>query len=113
MGQAVLRLQAVRGGAALRTRAKVDGTHHEIMDALHAAGIAAKSTAPMGKGYPDLLCAVRSYTCLVEVKAPGGGLEPAQVEFIESWPGDVFVVDSPTEAVERVIEGARKVFIRR
>lgn len=97
----------------MRTRAKVDGNHADVVKALREAHVAVKSLAPMGKGYPDLLCAVRSYTCLVEVKAPGGGLEPAQVEFIESWPGDVFVVDSPTEAVERVIEGARKVFIRR
>lgn len=95
----------------MRTRAKVDGTHHEIMDALHAAGIAAKSLAPMGKGYPDAIAALRSYTCLLEFKTRGGELTPAQVKFLESWPGDVWVVESGPQAVEKVIEGARKVFV--
>lgn len=94
----------------MRTRAKVDGNHAEVVKALREAHVAVKSLAPMGKGYPDLLCAVRSYTCLVEVKAPGEDLNAAQVEFIQTWPGDVWVVYNAVEAVERVIDGARKVF---
>lgn len=95
----------------MRTRAKVDGNHGAIMDALHEAGIAAKSLAPMGKGYPDAIAALRSYTCLLEFKVPGGSLTEAQVKFLANWPGDVWVVESGPQAVEKVIEGARKVFV--
>ena len=95
----------------MRTRAKVDGNHGEIMDALHNAGIAAKSLAPMGKGYPDAIASLRSYTCLLEFKVPGGSLTEAQIRFLESWPGDIWVVENGPQAVEKVIEGARKVFV--
>jgi len=88
----------------------VDGIHAEAVQALRKAGIAVKSLASLGDGMPDLLCALRRYTCLVELKVPGGHLEAAQREFIESWPGDVWVAFSAEEAVLRVVEGARPMF---
>lgn len=90
---------------------RIDSTQPAIMEALQAIpGAAVRSLSKMGAGWPDLMVAIRSYTCLVECKAPGGELTAAQANFIATWPGDVFVVSTPERAVERVVEGARKVF---
>ena len=96
----------------MRRAAKVDTTHHEIREAMQAAGIAVKSLAPMGNGYPDFLVCVRKYTALVEAKSPGGKLTKAQVEFMANWPGDVWVAESGPEAVEKVLAGARHQFVK-
>jgi hypothetical protein len=64
----------------------------------------------VGGGMPDLLCSLRAYTCLVECKSPGEELRKSQVEFLARWPGDVWVACTPKEAVDAVVEGARKVF---
>jgi hypothetical protein len=96
----------------VRRRAKVDGNHAEIMAALAKAGIAAKSLASMGRGWPDAVAAVRNYMCFIEFKVPGGELNQAQQDFRETWPGDVHVVYSGEEAVLAVIAGARHVFER-
>lgn len=89
-----------------------DANHDEIMDALKAAGIAAKSMVKMGQGWPDAACSLRRYTCFVEFKVPGGKLTKDQVEFIASWPGDVWVAESGAEAVSKVLEGARHQFVK-
>ena len=96
----------------MRTAAKVDGNHGEVVKALRAHGIAVKSTAAMGSGFPDLICAVRGVTVLLEVK---DGAKPpserrltaAEAEFIGHWPGLVYVVTSAEEAVAVVVEAAR------
>ena len=94
----------------MRRAAKVDGNHGLIMDALRKAGIAVRSTAALGDGFPDAVASLRRYTCLLEFKGPGGSLTAGQVKFLAGWPGDVFVVSTPDEAVYQVVEGAREVF---
>jgi hypothetical protein len=91
---------------------RVDANHVEIVRALRRHGIAVLSLAPMGRGVPDLLCAFRDVTCLIEIKdearPPSARALTAQQErFIGSWPGKVFVVNSPDEAVRVVVELAR------
>lgn len=70
------------------------------------------SLASVGGGCPDLLVSFRGWTGLLEVK--DGSKPPserrltaAEAEFISTWPGDVFVVTAPDEAVRRVVEAAR------
>ena len=95
----------------MRRAAKVDTTHGEVMDALRKTAIAAWSTAQLGAGFPDILACPSwnpKVMVLLEVKTPGKGLNAAQVAFREKWPGLVFTVESGEEAVEAVVEAARK-----
>lgn len=96
----------------MRRAAKVDGNHAEVVKALRSVGAAVKSLASVGDGCPDLLVSFRGWTGLLEIK--DGSKPPserrltaAEQEFIAAWPGDVFVVTSPDEAVSRVVEAAR------
>lgn len=84
-----------------------DSNHEEIVSALRKAGIAVKSLGGVGDGMPDLLCAFRNFTLLLEVKAPGGKLRQSQETFIAKWPGVVKVVTTPEEAVLACVEAAR------
>lgn len=93
----------------MRTAAKVDGNHGQILDALNKfPGMRAYSTAQLGKGKPDILAAFRGATVWLEVKQPGEKPNAAQVEFLASWPGKAYVVCDPDEAVRVVVEAARE-----
>lgn len=89
-----------------------DSTQDEIVEALRKVGVAVASLNSVGGGIPDLLCSIRSYTCLVECKAPGGKLRKEQVTFMEKWPGDIWIAESAAQAVDKVLAGARHVFER-
>lgn len=91
----------------MRTAAKVDANHAEIMEGLRKKGIAVKSTAPLGKGVPDLLASYRGVTVWFEVKQPGEKPNAAQVEFLSTWPGLAYVVESADEAHRLIVEAAR------
>ena len=95
----------------MRRAAKVDGNHGEVVEALRKAGIAVRSMAMVGQGFPDLLCAFRDTLVLLEVK--DGSLPPSaraltkqEAEFIAAWP-KTYVVTSPQEAIAVVVEAAR------
>lgn len=95
----------------MRRAARVDGNHADVVAALRGAGIQVVSTAAMGKGFPDLLCAFRGLLVLLEVK--DGTLPPSaraltkqEQEFIAAWPRS-YVVTSAEEAVRVVVEAAR------
>lgn len=97
----------------MRRAAHIDGNHGEVVTALRRAGIAVLSLAAVGKGVPDLLCAFRETTVLLEVKNPDSDrgkpskVSAATVGFIASWPGKAYVVWSAEEAVRVVVEAAR------
>jgi hypothetical protein len=91
----------------VRRAAKVDHTQTAIIDALKRVGV---SVEVIGKPV-DLLICCRGETALMECKTPAseGGrdrLTKDQVDFIARWPGTVFIVRSPEEAV-RVAIGER------
>lgn len=86
---------------------RVDLNHAEIIAALRKAGIAAKSTAAIGAGFPDIIAATRGVTVLLEVKQPGEKANSAQMAFLASWPGRAYMVTSPEEAIRVVVESAR------
>lgn len=89
----------------MRLRAKVDGNHRQIVDALRAAGRRVLDLSRVGQGCPDLLVRWGSSMVLMEIKLPlgpkGGSsrskLNAEQVEFARQWP--VVVVRSVAEAL--------------
>jgi hypothetical protein len=92
--------------------ARTDANQQAVVAALRGAGIAVRVTSSVGQGFPDLIAAFRGVTVLLEVKdgskTPGDRpLTVAETEFIATWPGLVYVVLSPEEAVRVVVEAAR------
>lgn len=96
----------------MRRAAHVDANHTAIVEALRRLGALVTSLAAVGKGVPDLLVGFRGVNVLLEVKNPqvilsDQQLNAAQKKFHETWPGPVFVVRTPQEAVLLVVEAAR------
>lgn len=88
-------------------RARLDGNHRAVVEALRAAGITVQSLAAVGSGCPDLLCGWRGYNVLIEVK--DGSLSPSKRRFTDDealwhpgWRGQVATVYSPAEAIDCV-----------
>ena len=83
----------------LRRRGRVDANQAEIVEALRAGGWKVQSTANVGGGFPDLICARGHDVRLVEVKQPKGTLTPDQQRFIvrDGWP--VTIVRSIDDAL--------------
>ena len=71
----------------MRRAARVDGNHAEIVDCFKKLGCSVLSLAPLGKGVPDLLVAIKGITWLVEVKMPKGKETADQMEFAATWKG--------------------------
>jgi Holliday junction resolvase len=78
--------------------ARVDSNHTLIVKALRAAGWEVTSTARMGGGFPDLVCARRGIIRLVEVKTLTGKRTPDQDEFHAKFP--VVLLRTIEEAVK-------------
>ena len=83
----------------MRHAARTDPTMTEVMKALRAIG----ATVYYCKLPLDLLVCHRGVTMLVEVKEEGGRLTQVQQAFLETWPGKVLIVRSPSEAVAAVL----------
>ena len=86
----------------MRFKAKVDGNHEEIVQALRKAGCQVLSLAAVGHGCPDLLCLRSLRLYLLEIK--DGSLSPSrrkltpdQEVFHSLWP--VKIVTSIEEAL--------------
>lgn len=77
---------------------KVDTTHGAIRDHLRAIGWSVFDTSAVGRGFPDLVCARRGFTALVEAKTPGRGLNSGQQLFSRGWDGVTIKATSPQEA---------------
>ena len=88
---------------SFRVKVKRDANERAIVEALRAAGYAVQ-TMEQGKGCPDLLVCdpETNWLTLLEVKEPGGNLTPAQVKWHAAWPGKVYVVHTPEEALDAV-----------
>jgi hypothetical protein len=82
-----------------------------VVKALRDFGVLVKSLAGVGDGCADLLVAYRGKLAMLEVKdgsrVPSERrLTKAEAEFVATWPS-VYVVTSPEEAVQVVVEAAR------
>lgn len=83
---------------------KTDANHTEIREALKAAGATVRDLSGAGNGIPDLLVGYQGRNLLIECK--DGKKQPskqkltrAQVEFFDSWLGQVAKVTTVEEAL--------------
>lgn len=88
----------------MRFAKRIDGNHEVIRSALREAGASVRDLSGAGDGIPDLLVGYKGRNFLVEVKDPKQPpsrrkLTPAQVEFFDSWLGQVAKVTTPEEAL--------------
>jgi hypothetical protein len=94
----------------MRKRARVDGNHAELVQALRQAGCTVQSLAAIGNGAPDLLVGVGGRNLLVEVKNGAKPpshrrLTPDEATWHQQWRGQVVVVATVDEALAVVIAG--------
>lgn len=90
-----------------RYGAKVDANQSEIVAALRAVGCTVLSLASMGDGCPDAIVGRGGVNYLLEIKdgtkpPSRRKLTPAEQEWVDSWRGQVTVVESVQEALNAV-----------
>ena len=81
-----------------RTAARRDSNEPEIVQAYIAAGCTVVRLS--AKGCPDLLVGLHGVNYLIEVKEDKGKLTYDQIEFHETWGGQVAIVRTIEEALE-------------
>ncbi len=92
----------------MRTAAKVDANHVEIVAAIRQAGCTVQSLAAVGKGCPDVVVGTNNVTAFFEIKdgskSPSKrALNELQLAWHRAWRGGpVFVVDSVDSALQAV-----------
>ena len=88
----------------MRRAARVDATQAEVVATFRGLGWGVLDLARLGGGVPDLVAVSpdgqRTLWC--EVKAPGGKLRPAQVEWAARWPATVHVLRGRDEVLALV-----------
>ncbi len=83
---------------------KIDANQPEIVKALRGAGCTVEHLHAVGRGCPDLLCAINDRVFLIEVKdgakvASAQKLTPDQVVWHADWNADVHIVNSVAAAL--------------
>ena len=83
---------------------KADANQPEIVKALRQAGCTVEHLHTVGKGCPDLLCAINGHVFLIEVKDGAKdpsrqALTPAQKVWHEAWKAEVHIVNSVPAAI--------------
>ena len=78
----------------------MDANQPEIVAALRKAGAEVTPLHTVGKGVSDLLVSFRQRWLVMECKAHNGDLNALQREWIGKQRGPVYVVKTPSEAVE-------------
>lgn len=96
----------------MRRAARVDATHHAIVEGLRSAGVHVVSLAAVGGGVPDLLAGYRNRWHVLEVKQPvgprggasadGQRLRESQERFLRMARAPVHVVRSLDDALEAI-----------
>lgn len=84
----------------MRRAARIDGNQREIVEALRAIGRSVMLLHREGDGVPDALVGNGYENILVEIKIPGGKLNPLQRKFFATWNGPKVVARSVEEAIE-------------
>jgi len=87
--------------------ARIDANQPEIVAALRKAGCTVQHLHAVGKGCPDLLCALQGITFLIEVKDGAKppskqALTPDQATWHAGWGAPVHIVNSVAGALEVV-----------
>jgi hypothetical protein len=94
----------------MRTKARTDGNHQQIVEGLRKFGCSVSSLHQIGKGVPDILCghvakSGLKVNILFEIK--DGSLPPSkrkltpdEVQFHNDWKGPLFIITSLDEAIK-------------
>lgn len=93
----------------MRRRARTDGNHGEIVEALRASGCSVQSLATVGAGVPDLLVGIAGRNLLLEIKDGSKSpskrtLTPAEITWHGAWGGQVATVATVDEALALIDE---------
>jgi len=91
-----------------RRAAKIDANQPEIVQVFEDEGLAVRSMAGVGDGFPDLLVWCGRSHHLVEVKGKRGTLTEKQKKFMRAWPGPVHIVRDPVQAKALIQEWQRE-----
>lgn len=90
-----------------RRKARVDANQSEVVAAFRAAGATVQHLHMVGGGCPDILIGYRGHNYLFEIK--DGSKPPsrrklteAEQEFVDMWNGQVDIVESPEDALEKL-----------
>lgn len=88
----------------MRKFGRIDSNHGKIVEALRRTGHSVVSLASVGGGCPDLLVGRNGINVLLEIKdgeqSPSRcKLTPDEVQFFETWKGQVAVVYNPETAL--------------
>ena len=92
--------------AKMKYGAKRDANHNELVTVLESLGVLVIDMSEKGGGFPDLICAVRHQTLLVEIKNTKTsygkrGLNKLQKLFAEQWTGGpVYIITNEDEAID-------------
>lgn len=81
---------------------KVDKNQASVVKTLRDNGADVYLLHMVGKGIPDLMCAINGHTILIEVKdGADKAFTPDQLKFIADWRGgDLFRVNNEQEAID-------------
>lgn len=91
-----------------RYAAKTDGNQAEIVNDLRAMGFSVESLASVGNGMPDIAVGWDRLNWFFELKDPSRPkssqkLNPLQVEFHNSWRGQVAVVKDTWQLLRAIV----------
>ena len=84
---------------------RVDSNQAYIVRLLRDFGASVWVASNCGHGAPDLLVGYAGKSYPMEVKAEGGKLTPAEVEWRKNWRGNYYIIHSIEEAVQILIDG--------
>lgn len=93
----------------MRQRARVDGNHAAIVEALRAAGCTVLHLHQVGGGCPDILAGADGRNLLIEIKDGSKppsrrALTDAEAIFHATWRGQIAVASTVAEALELALE---------
>jgi len=86
------------------TYKRVDDNQAKVVRALRAEGMTVQHLHAVGRGCPDLLVGWKNKNLLLEIKdgAKAWKLTPDQVIWHHNWQGQIAIVISPEDAIEKV-----------
>jgi hypothetical protein len=92
-----------------RAAYRVDANQPAIVAALRDIGATVQHLHMVGDGCPDILVGYRGRTYVMEIKATARSpLTPDERAWHENWRGTVYVVTSPEQAIEIVVDDLRE-----
>lgn len=83
---------------------KVDCNHAEVVAALRKVGCEVMDLSRVGNGCADLLVRLGFKLRLIEIKRPGGKLNPTQQDWHRRWLPHVCVVETPEQAIAEMVK---------